>query len=75
MMPEMDGQEVLDKIREMEKSHGIMGLDCVKIVMSTALDDFGNIKTSFRHQCDAYIVKPIDKDKIVQALINLQILE
>jgi two-component system, chemotaxis family, chemotaxis protein CheY len=74
MMPELDGQEVLDQIRIIEKDKGILGLEGVKIVMSTALDDFQNIKTAFKNQCEGYIVKPVDKDKIIKILFELNFL-
>ena len=74
MMPEMDGQEVLGRIREAEKLKGIMGLDCVKIVMTTALDDYNNVKSAFASQAEAYVVKPIDKDKIIKSLVGLGLL-
>ncbi len=74
MMPEMDGQEVLAKFRKVEEMNSIKGLDGVKIIMTTALDDFHNIKTVFKNQAEGYIVKPIDKDKVVNALANLGLL-
>lgn len=74
MMPEMDGQEVLAKIRNIEKLNGIMGLDCVKVVMTTALDDYANISAAFKSQAEAYIVKPIDKDKVIKALVEIGML-
>lgn len=74
MMPEMDGQEVLDKIRKIEKMNGIIGLDCVKIIMTTALDDYNNIKTAFSNQAEGYLIKPIDKDKVVKVLAGLELL-
>lgn len=70
MMPEMDGLETLNKIREEEELSGVKGLDRVKIVMVTALDDFNNIKTAFHNQAESYVVKPIDKNKILKALTD-----
>ncbi len=75
MMPELDGQETLAKMREIEKEFGILGLDGVKVVMTTALDDFENIKKAFKNQCEGYIVKPVEKDKVVKKLIDLGFLE
>lgn len=75
MMPGLDGQEALAKIRDIEKEFGIIGLDGVKIVMTTALDDFDNIKKAFKNQCEGYIVKPVEKDKIVKKLVELGFLE
>lgn len=74
MMPEKDGQEVLTKIRQIEKMNGIMGLDCVKVVMTTALDDYENIRKAFVNQAEAYLIKPVDKDKIVKILLDLELL-
>ena len=74
MMPEMDGQEVLGRIREIEEAQGIMGLEGVKVFMTTALDDYDNISTAFKHQCEGYIVKPINKDKIATMLFKAGLL-
>lgn len=71
MMPELDGQEVLAQVRRIEEDYDIYGLDGVKIIMTAALDDFENIKTAFKNQCEGYIVKPIEKDKIVQKISDL----
>ncbi|HPI21516.1 MAG TPA: response regulator [Candidatus Kapabacteria bacterium] len=71
MMPELDGQQVLAQIRRIEEDYEIFGLDGVKIIMTTALDDFDNIKTAFKNQCEGYIVKPIDRDKIIEKVVNL----
>lgn len=74
MMPEMDGQEVLKKIREFEEKKGIFGGDCVKIIMTTALDDSENIKIAFREQCEAYLIKPISKSKLTQILADFNLI-
>ena len=71
MMPEMDGQEALKAIRQVEKEHGIAGLDSVKVIMTTALDDSGNVMDAFRGGCEAYIVKPIAKKKLVEEMEKL----
>ncbi len=71
MMPRMDGQEVLKKIRNMEESRGITGLNGVKVMMTTALDDFRDIMRSFRAQCESYLVKPIHKAKLADELAKL----
>ena len=68
MLPGMDGQSILKKIREWEEQHGILGLDGVKVIMITALNDRHNILEAFRSQCEGYIVKPITKDKVMEQL-------
>ncbi len=71
MMPNMDGREALKVIRQIESEHGIGGLDCVKVIMTTALGDPKNVIGSFREGCEAYIVKPVKKDKLLQEIENL----
>ncbi|NCC51731.1 MAG: response regulator [Spartobacteria bacterium] len=75
MMPGMDGQEALREIRHVEKEHGILGLDGVKIVMTTALKDAKNVITAFREQCEGYIVKPVERDQLEEQLIKLGLIE
>lgn len=75
MMPEMDGQEVLKKLREMEEKKGIFGSDSVKIIMTTALDDSENIRQAFRSQCESYLIKPISKSKLNAILVNLELIK
>ncbi len=71
MMPNMDGREALKAIRQIESEHGISGLDCVKVIMTTSLGDSKNVMGSFREGCEAYIVKPVEKDKLLQEMENL----
>ncbi|MEN6474116.1 MAG: response regulator [Syntrophaceae bacterium] len=73
MMPEMDGQAVLAAVRGIEKESGIGGHDGVKIIMTTALSDPKNVMQSFREQCDGYLVKPIDKLKLMEMLAELKL--
>ncbi|MHC4425093.1 MAG: response regulator [Planctomycetota bacterium] len=76
MMPEMDGHKALKAIRRIENERGIAGSDSVKVIMTTALGDSGNAMGAFRTGCEAYIVKPIEKYKLLEeteklGLINL----
>lgn len=71
MMPLMNGQDVLREIRAKELEKNIQGLDSAKIIMVTALSDFNNISKAFREQCDAYLVKPIEREKVVQTIEKL----
>ena len=75
MMPEMDGYEVLETIRNLESKRGIAGDDAVKIIMETALDDPKNIMDAFKSQCEAYITKPLDKRIIIEKMRELRLLD
>jgi two-component system chemotaxis response regulator CheY len=68
MMPEMDGLEALQKIRDMEEAAGINSTRGAKIIMTTALSDMKNVGNAFNKLCDAYIVKPINKAKLLEHL-------
>lgn len=74
MMPKKDGQTVLREIREIEERHNITGLDGVKIIMTTALNDPKNILEAFKSQCEAYIPKPISKQKLLEEMRSLQLI-
>ena len=70
MMPEMNGQEVLKRIRVIEEEKG---LTATRIVMTTARKDSDNIMGAFRHQCDGYLVKPIDFEKLTRLISELKL--
>lgn len=75
MMPEMDGQAALKHIRDLEEARGIMMSDGAKIIMTTALDDVKNAMSAFHNLCDAYLVKPIDRAKLLEALRKLGLIQ
>ena len=74
MLPKMDGQQALKGIRKIEGDKGILGPEAVKILMISALGDFENVTEAFSYQCTSYITKPIDADKIVAELRNLELI-
>ena len=64
MMPGCNGTEVLARVRELEDAAGILLGDGAKIFMTTAMDDSEHVVASFRASCDAYVVKPVKRDKL-----------
>ncbi len=75
MMPEMDGQTALRQIRDIEEVRGIFSNKGVKIIMTTALSDVKNIVTAFSGLCDTYLMKPIDRAKLLMELRKLKLIE
>ena len=65
MMPEINGQEVLKRIRAIEEKGG---LTPTHIIMTSALADAGNIMSAFKSQCEGYLVKPISSAKLHELL-------
>jgi two-component system chemotaxis response regulator CheY len=74
MMPEMDGQEALKQIRKLEDDADILSSDAAKVVMTTALDDIGNVMAAFKGLCDAYLMKPIEKANLLAKLKSLHLI-
>jgi len=76
MMPEMDGQEALKKIREVEKQRGIQNPQEVKVIMTTALDDPKNVvEAYYKGGATSYVPKPIDRQLFLQLLRNIGIIQ
>jgi len=74
-MPGMDGHEVLAELRSIEASLGILGLERTKVIMATASSDPKDVRSAFRSECDAYMVKPIQKPKLMEHLKELGLLD
>ncbi len=74
MMPNMDGQETLKKIRQWETEKGISAEKGVKVIMITSLDDKGNILEAFKSGCESYIIKPVEKKKLINAIQKLNLI-
>jgi two-component system chemotaxis response regulator CheY len=69
MMPGVDGNEALTRIRQLEKDMGVPPEIEVKVVMTTAMDDPKTVIDSFyRGGATSYLVKPISKQKLVREL-------
>ncbi len=71
MLPEMDGKEVLKRVRSMESEKGVREQDRAKILMTTALSDSSNVMEAIHLGCNDYLVKPIDKNNLVEKLKKL----
>ncbi|MEI6702198.1 MAG: response regulator [Deltaproteobacteria bacterium] len=75
MMPVLDGMDALQCIRGLEKMMEIPSQLAVKVIMTTALDDPRTVIKSF-NECgaDAYIVKPVSKQKLIKELRALKLI-
>jgi two-component system, chemotaxis family, chemotaxis protein CheY len=76
MMPEVDGLEALQCIRATERKMAIPHNLAVKVIMTTALDDPHTVITSFNKcEADAYIVKPLSRQKLIKELRALNLVQ
>jgi len=71
MMPEVDGYQALQAIRKLEDERGVHGLSGVKVIVITALGDSQSVVGAFREGCEAYIVKPVSKEKLFEEMDKL----
>ncbi len=75
MMPEMDGQAVIKTIREMEEKQGLSSSEGVRVIMTTALEDPRNVVQAFKSLCDYYLIKPINKGKLLGCIRNMGLIK
>ena len=73
MMPKVDGTKVLKTIRDLEIQNKVEKK--VKIIMVTALSETEVIDDSFDKGADAYATKPLDIEKFIEVMKNLQLIE
>lgn len=74
MMPRVDGIQALKMIRKMEREMGIMQSEASKVVMISAVDNPRYIFEAYHQgRANAYIYKPLDKQKILEELKKLNL--
>ncbi len=70
-MPNCNGQDALQAIRQAEAERGISEHDAVKVIMTSAFDDMQNLTSAFSLGCQSYVCKPIDEDVLKAELRNM----
>lgn len=69
MMPNMDGHEALARIRSIERDRGTPPERVVKVIVTTSVDDPHNVvRALYRGGATAYIVKPVEKDRLLEEM-------
>lgn len=72
-MPDISGIEVLTTIREMEEGRGLDKEEQAKILMVTAQSDMKTVKACVG-KCDGYVIKPFNKEGMVDKFKKLGLL-
>ena len=75
MMPMMDGMEALHKIRRLEFKNFKPNADRSKIIMVTAKGQATDVMDAFESGCEAYLIKPISKNKLYEQMAELGLIE
>lgn len=70
-MPGMLGTEVLFFIRKFEEKKDIDPENRSKVVIITSYSDEETVKSSIKHQCNAYLLKPLNREKVMAKIGGL----
>lgn len=68
IMPEEKGDSVLLYVREFEKKRKLTKNESAVIIMTTCVDDPKEVLASFKDQCEGYLIKPIDRAKLLETV-------
>lgn len=71
LMPHEDGFSALSKIRSLEESSGDRR---AKIIVVTSLDSPSQQNRAFEEQCDLYLQKPVNQEKLTRAMSELALI-
>jgi len=71
LMPEMDGKEVLLKIREIEKEKKISDQHQARIIMVTGVSEEEMVVACLKNGCDDFLVKPIEGNVLFDKINHL----
>jgi two-component system chemotaxis response regulator CheY len=75
MMPIMDGQAALKKIRNLERDAGVTAETEAKIIMISCIDSPNAvIEAYYRGGCTSYLVKPCSKSKLLDTLRDFNLI-
>lgn len=74
-MPDMNGDEVLQRIRETEARDNTTEDDKIKIIMVTSHADKGSIVTCLQAGCTDYIVKPFTMETLKKKIDDIKLNE
>lgn len=71
MLPNMNGQEVLEEFRTLEATKKVSTDKRSQVVMTTSLDESKEVLGAFKRGAEAYLVKPIERVKLFRQLGKL----
>jgi two-component system chemotaxis response regulator CheY len=80
LMPDMDGQQAIRVIRALEdekRDHSIKdgnNFTGAKIIMTSSLDDIRSKVDAFSGLCDDYLLKPVDKERLLVVIRDMHLI-
>lgn len=73
-MPEINGHELLKKLRAVEEKRGVMGSAAARVLMISVHQERESIMPAFRAGCEGYLFKPLDVNQLKSKLEELELL-
>lgn len=73
-LPDGDGHQVLQQLRNLEEKRGLTYQQQCKVLVISVLKDGKTIMQAFRHQCEGYLTKPFDPERLQEQLLALNLL-
>lgn len=70
-LPKVDGQQVLEEVRALERAHGIQIGRGSWVIMTTSARSKEYVMGAFRGGADAYLTKPIEVEALAKELATL----
>ena len=70
-LPEADGVEFLNGLRQYEESQGIVASEGVKVVVISGDKETRTVFDAMTAGCTSYLVKPLDRHKFFEELTRL----
>jgi Response regulators consisting of a CheY-like receiver domain and a winged-helix DNA-binding domain len=74
MMPKVNGTKVLKAIRDLETQQGVLPEKRSKVIIITALAETQFVQNAFEVGCEAYIMKPVDTNKLTEVLKDMNLI-
>jgi two-component system chemotaxis response regulator CheY len=71
LMPDMDGRQVLLKIRKIEKDKKISEQHQVRVIMVTGVSEEETVIDCLKNGCNEFLVKPIDINLVFERIKKL----
>ena len=73
LLPELEGHSALEQIREAERRAGIGFLQGTRVLAITGIEDVRTVAALYKAGCEAYLLKPVNEDMLVEKLIALRL--
>ncbi len=75
LLPETDGFEVLKSVRQFEGDFKIAEQDRTRVIVISTFHDRKTVQMARSAGCDGYVAKPFRKEKVLQALEKLKLIQ